>query len=643
MMSSTFNRVTASVRTLRRNRFGAALLLGLAAWLISAPAANAWWNDDWLLRKKITIDLTSAGLPNGEALGNTGPVLIRLHSGNFRFASAKEDGSDLRFVAGDDKTPLKFQIEKYNALFNEAQIWVNIPDLKSAAKTEFFLYYGNRKATAVDTKGVYDADTLLVYHFAENGTPPQDSSIWANHALGPSRIIDGAQIGAGTHFDGTTVISVPDSPGLAIPENGTLTWSSWVSMGAAQPEAVLFSRKQDGSGLTIGLDSGVPFVQIDGVTPARTPAGAPITAGKWHHIAVVADAGTVTIYVDGERNTSSPGALPALSGKASIGGEADAAATPAPAATSDQPAADAAATTPGVVGGFVGDLDEMKIIKSARTPVAVRFAALVQGADFGKIIAYSEDEETSAWFTGYFAVILKSVTVDGWVVIALLGVMAVLSWIVIVDKVGYCGRQAKGNALFLEQFNADEDAFLRLEAEPDQPKGKPKTKAERAVRESSLRRLYQQAVQETIRRFSRGSGMKALSPQAITAIRASLDSIYVKEAQKLNRMMVMLTIAISGGPFLGLLGTVVGVMITFAAIAASGDVNVNAIAPGIAAALVATVAGLGVAIPALFAYNYLTIRIKDLSSDMQVFIDDLLARMAEEFHPGAQPTRQAAE
>jgi biopolymer transport protein ExbB len=65
--------------------------------------------------------------------------------------------------------------------------------------------------------------------------------------------------------------------------------------------------------------------------------------------------------------------------------------------------------------------------------------------------------------------------------------------------------------------------------------------------------------------------------------------------------MVMLTIAISGGPFLGLLGTVVGVMITFAAIAASGDVNVNAIAPGIAAALAATVAGLAVAIPACSA------------------------------------------
>ncbi|MBC7994710.1 MAG: MotA/TolQ/ExbB proton channel family protein, partial [Rhizobacter sp.] len=72
-----------------------------------------------------------------------------------------------------------------------------------------------------------------------------------------------------------------------------------------------------------------------------------------------------------------------------------------------------------------------------------------------------------------------------------------------------------------------------------------------------------------------------------------------------------------------------GVMITFAAIAAAGDVNVNAIAPGIAAALVATVAGLAVAIPALFGYNYLTSKISELTSDMQVFIDELVTRIAE--------------
>ena len=68
-----------------------------------------------------------------------------------------------------------------------------------------------------------------------------------------------------------------------------------------------------------------------------------------------------------------------------------------------------------------------------------------------------------------------------------------------------------------------------------------------------------------------------------------------------------------------------------AAIAAAGDVNVNAIAPGIAAALLATVAGLGVAIPALFGYNYLAARIKNISSDMQIFVDEFVTRVAENY------------
>ena len=70
-------------------------------------------------------------------------------------------------------------------------------------------------------------------------------------------------------------------------------------------------------------------------------------------------------------------------------------------------------------------------------------------------------------------------------------------------------------------------------------------------------------------------------------------------------------------------------MVTFAAIAAAGDVNVNAIAPGIASALLATVAGLGVAIPSLFGYNYLASRIKNISADMQIFVDEFITRVAE--------------
>ena len=120
-----------------------------------------------------------------------------------------------------------------------------------------------------------------------------------------------------------------------------------------------------------------------------------------------------------------------------------------------------------------------------------------------------------------------------------------------------------------------------------------------------------------------------MNKRALISIQAALDAVMVREGQRLNAQMVLLTIAISGGPFIGLLGTVVGVMVTFAAIAASGDVNINAIAPGMAAALLATTAGLAVAIPALFGYNYLGSKVKELSADMHVFADEFLARMNE--------------
>jgi len=151
---------------------------------------------------------------------------------------------------------------------------------------------------------------------------------------------------------------------------------------------------------------------------------------------------------------------------------------------------------------------------------------------------------------------------------------------------------------------------------------------------SPLYRIYHISAVELSHRFKDTDATnikKSLSPQALSSIRASLDAGLVKEIHRLNRLMVLLTIAISGGPFIGLLGTVMGVMITFAAIAAAGDVNVNAIAPGIAAALMATVAGMGVAIPALFGYNYLASRIKTLVSDMHIFVDELITKLAENY------------
>ena len=229
---------------------------------------------------------------------------------------------------------------------------------------------------------------------------------------------------------------------------------------------------------------------------------------------------------------------------------------------------------------------------------------------------------------------MQNVTLDGWVVIGMLIIMAFISWAVMVAKGFAIGETEKGNSVFLNTFrkagmpngssadHADqhgkEQSFLQI------PGG------EATYKGSSIYRIYNAGVGEIGARFANGAPM-TLTPAAIDVIKARLDATLIRENQKLNSLMVLLTIAISGGPFLGLLGTVVGVMITFAAIAATGDVNIAAIAPGIAAALVATVAGLGVAIPALFGYNYLGSKIKNITADMHVFVDEMITRLAESY------------
>jgi biopolymer transport protein ExbB len=132
-------------------------------------------------------------------------------------------------------------------------------------------------------------------------------------------------------------------------------------------------------------------------------------------------------------------------------------------------------------------------------------------------------------------------------------------------------------------------------------------------------------------------GRRRVTAESAAVIRGALDVRLVEETQRLQRRLVLMTIAVSGGPFLGLLGTVIGVMITFAAVASSGDVNVNTIAPGIAAALFATVMGLLVAIPSLFGYNFVATRIGARVAAMEVFADQMVSRIHAAL--SAQPTR----
>jgi biopolymer transport protein ExbB len=216
------------------------------------------------------------------------------------------------------------------------------------------------------------------------------------------------------------------------------------------------------------------------------------------------------------------------------------------------------------------------------------------------------------------SILVKNLTIDAWVVIVILALMFVHAAWIMVTRLQYIGRVDRDNRSFLERFRNARADMLDLAADSSSHSN------------SSLYRLYLAGVRELKKRDIGQPGSAPLSGASLDAVKASVDADLVRESHKLNAQMVWLTIAISGGPFLGLLGTVVGVMIVFAAIAAAGDVNINSIAPGIAAALLATVAGLAVAIPALFGYNYLASRIKNISADMQIFVDEFITRVAEQ-------------
>jgi len=591
-------------------RVAVAILILLS---LSEPAL-AWWNDDWGYRKKITLDATQLQQEGVKPVGE-GLVPVRLHTGNFGFfADLGEGGKDIRFIAGDDKTPLKFYIEKIDAINEMALIWVKLPkDIASADEVMVWMYYGNQKAVdGQDAPGIFDVAQAVAYHFEADAV--KDATAYANQpATVTSTRVEGGAIGDAAAFNGSQSIRIAATPAVQMAVEFGWTVSAWVKIDQAQVDGVIFER----DGLVLSVRGQTPILNVN-----RKEFVSPVdlNLAAWQHLAIAGAKEGFTLYVDGKPVGALPASVPVLMGDISIGSALDGS------------------------RGFVGAIDEFGIAKVARDANALRFAALLQGQN-STLLNYGEDSTPDSEEGGesYFMATLDNVTVDGWVIIGILAVMFVISTLVMVSKAIVLSRTRSENKKFEEAFqnlgvqniaNLDHKDEEGQEDYDESPLLLSLTGNHAAFAGSSIYRIYHTGVQEMNKRLAKGVGAdvadQTLSAQALSAVKASMDGVLVRELQKLNSQMVLLTIAISGGPFLGLLGTVVGVMITFAAIAASGEVNVNAIAPGIAAALAATVAGLGVAIPALFGYNYLGSQIKMVTADMQVFVDEFVAKLAEQ-------------
>ncbi|WP_230348679.1 DUF2341 domain-containing protein [Methylobacillus methanolivorans] len=534
-------------------------------------AWNEGGNEAWGSRAKVTIN--AVGIPAAES---EVPVVLRLHSGNFDFSSANLDGSDLRVVAGDDKTELKFHIEKFDSVNELAVIWVLLPKLDPAAKdAHIWLYSGNETATsAADAAGSFDAVTAAIFHFAES-TLLQDSKR-ALVATGNVAVQKAALIGEAAILNGEQLV-LAANPALALNDTQGFTFSAWLKPGAA--EGTLYQQ----GAVTISLAAG----KLQFNNGSAVVAGGELKPGTWQHVAVTVAGGKAVLYIDGTEVANGAAALPAVQDAVNIG------------------------------NGYQGELDELELASAARSAAWIKAAASGQSMD-GQLIKVSaaEGDEEEEGGSSHFMVLFHSLTVDAWVVIIILAVMFAISAAVMVAKARQVTRNDKANRAFIERFNdASHAELLQLDQGAD-------------TQNSTVVRLYLAGLREIRKRYD-AAGQLSLSGASLDAIKAAVDADLIRENKKLNSNIVLLTIAISGGPFLGLLGTVIGVMITFAEIAAAGDVNVNAIAPGIAAALMATVAGLAVAIPALFGYNYLSSRIKNINTDMQIFVDEYITRVAE--------------
>ena len=606
-----------------RNRFARTATLLVAGLAACASARAGWWDKAWTARMPVTVE--AAGAVND----GTVPVLVRLHSGNFDFAAAREDGSDLRFVATDDKTLLPYRVERFDSLLGEAFVWVKVPAGKAGEPVKFSLYYGNPAAPSAADDKAAAAGAALVWSFSEKGGPAVDYSGNGINAANAVTTTDGSLIAGGLRFDGAKTVGIPAAPALETAAKAPFSLTLWAKPMIGQDNGVLYSRRDGTDALIVGFRKGAPYVEVSrkGVT-TRTPAVDAVALNKWHHIAVVGDAAATTLYVDGVKAGTQSDGLPALKTKAVLGG-----------------------TDGEDVNGYIGELDEFALAPFARTADAVKFAAVNAGTDGTGAVTLGTTEKGEAGeaggedHAGYFKVIVDSLTFDGWVVIGLLAVMAAASWVLMVTKVGYLNAGGRGNKRFMAAW-AKLSRNLHAIDDGDHAKvesmgGLLDAAEQRIVKKSPIYRIFEVGAEEI--RHRAVSGKATLTAESIEAVRARLDGAMVRETQKLDRLIVILTISISGGPFLGLLGTVVGVMITFAAVAMAGDVNVNAIAPGISAALLATVAGLAVAIPALFGYNYILGRIKDTKADIQVFIDEFVTSLAEFYAPGAEQPESAAD
>ena len=217
--------------------------------------------------------------------------------------------------------------------------------------------------------------------------------------------------------------------------------------------------------------------------------------------------------------------------------------------------------------------------------------------------------------------VLSRATLEAKFIIAFLIVFSIIAWSVMIGKAVQMRRAKKLNQFFNTEFRTQK-GVLDVYDRRVQAAGCP------------MFMVYQAGSVELDARLKNpaGQGRKQfVSLKGMEHVKRSLENTVAQESLKLESGLILLAIAVSGAPFLGLLGTVWGVMSTFGHVAQLGSATLAAMAPGVAAALVTTVAGLLVAIPSMFGYNWLVHNLRVLTVELDNFAQELVSKMETEY------------
>jgi len=245
---------------------------------------------------------------------------------------------------------------------------------------------------------------------------------------------------------------------------------------------------------------------------------------------------------------------------------------------------------------------------------------------------------TSLLASSGFVYAFTNSTIEGQLILFSLFIGSVFSWSVMITKFRTVRYAQKQRAHFLELLRTDRDPLRLYETEARFPGTPIYHIYEAGCRELTFHLLGSTEIDETFR--ARVETAIPITPAQMRVVQSAMERAVGESALRVESRMILLATAVSGAPFLGLLGTVWGVMDTFAGVASAGRADLAAMAPGVSASLVTTVTGLLVAIPAMFGYNFLVTTIKGMIVEMDNFAAELSSEFEHRYvDHGTRPRR----